>query len=96
MPTRVRYQHPGRRELFPVWNQFTHAPRPVTVNRVFHAFSRGEFMEFPESLSPSERRIQTAIQWLVEAWFRLLTRVFAGEIRTQNLTVAQLPEPRLE
>jgi hypothetical protein len=53
-------------------------------------------MEFPDPLSPWERRIETAIQWLLGACVRLFTRLFARESRTQNLTVAQVPEPKLQ
>ena len=97
MPMRVKFQHnDSRRELFPVWNQFTHDHRPITVNRAFHAFSRGELMEFPESLSPSDRKIQLVLHWLAGACGRLVDRWFPEEAKLQHFALAQAPGPTLQ
>jgi hypothetical protein len=93
---RFRYHDNRRRELFPIWNQFTHAPRPITVNRAFHAFSRGELLDFPEPLSPWERKIRLGVDRLAWAYVRLITRWLAGETRMQDFTIAQLPRPEIQ
>ena len=48
-------------------------------------------MEFPESLSPSERKFQSVLHWLAEACGRLVARWFPEEAKLQHFALAQAP-----
>lgn len=78
----ISYQHKRRRELFPMWNDFTHAPRPITVNKAFHVCSRVESVQFPTSPVIWERRMFSGVYSLAQAcrrgWKRWLQSHYAA------------------
>src|SRR5262249_19312727 len=85
---RIRFLHNGRRNLFSVWNEYSHSPRPVLVNRAFHAFARGEAMDFPNQFTRSQRLIGWAVDKAAEGCSWLLIRWLAGRTAYDELVRA--------
>jgi hypothetical protein len=87
---RIKFHYYGRKELFSMRNDYSHSPRPVVVNRAFHAFARGETMDFPDLYSPCQRRTEWVIDKLARACFSLLTRWLEAEEALVDLPVNKI------
>jgi len=91
---RITFKHKGRRELFSVGTEYSHSPRPVGVNRGFHAFARGETMDFPDFFSPWQRRTGWAVDKLATGYSSLLISWLDGESTLEGLAETRLESGR--
>jgi hypothetical protein len=69
-----------------MFHEHTHSARQVVVTRSFHAFGRGETMDFPDFVSPWERGIARSIDEMVRSFVALLSRWLAEKSTILDLT----------